>query len=300
MSAPTPEVPVTDPEPYPPERHLVRDLRFELEDVGPDTARAHLPITPELCRGTVLDPGPLLVVTDVLAGLLVGRVIAPDWMATAQLALHLVDPPGAGDPACTDVVVDATVRRAGRTTIVVEAGLAVAGPDGTPARGIGEAELTFARLPRRDGNLDIGDTPVAYGQRFTMSLPDSGLRGPYRDQIGVRVLDAPAGIVELDVVPFVRNSFGAINGGVVASLAHESAVAAADAVLGDVTATADVAVTYLSQGKVGPLRTTARVLRVDGPVALVRVEVTDPGLRDDDGAARLVVVAHVHCVRREG
>ena len=85
---------------------------------------------------------------------------------------------------------------------------------------------------------------------------------------------------------------------VVASLAQESAVAAAGAVLGDVTAAADVAVTYLSQGKVGPLRTTAQVVRVDGPVALVRVEVTDPGLRDDDGEARLVVVAHVHCVRR--
>ncbi|UDY34130.1 PaaI family thioesterase [Dermatobacter hominis] len=295
MSVQTPEDPSTAPSSYPPERHVVRDLRFELEDTGPDAARAHLPIRPELCRDGVLDPGPLLVVTDVLAGLLVGRVIAPDWMATAQLALHLVDPPGADDPALTDVVVDAAVRRAGRTTIVVEARLSATGSGGAD-RAVGEAGLTFARLPRREGNLDIGDTPVAYGQRFSMALPDSGLDGPYRDEIGVRVVAPEQGVVELDAVPFVRNSFGAVNGGVVASIAAEAAVAVAGTVLDGAVRAVDLTASYLSQGKVGPLRTSASVRRVDGPVALVRVEVLDPGLPDEDGRPRVVVVAHVHCV----
>ena len=295
MSVQTPEDPPTAPEPYPPERHVVRDLRFELEDTGPDAARAHLPIRPELCRDGFLDPGPLLVVTDVLAGLLVGRVIAPDWMATAQLALHLLDPPRP-DAGRTDVVVDAAVRRAGRTTIVVEAQLSATGPDAAGERVVGEADLTFARLPRREGNLDIGDTPVAYGQRFSMALPDSGLDGPYRDAIGVRVVAAERGVVELDVVPFVRNSFGAVNGGVVASVAAEAAVAVAGTVLDGTVRAVDLTASYLSQGKVGPLRTTASVRRVDGPVAMVRVEVLDPGLPDEDGRPRVVVVAHVHCV----
>jgi acyl-coenzyme A thioesterase PaaI-like protein len=295
MSAPTPEAPATDP-PYPPEQHVVRDLRFELEDTGPDAARAHLPIRSELCRDGRLDLGPLLVVTDVLAGLLVGRVIAPDWMATAQLALHLVDPPRVGEATCTEVVVDAEVRRAGRTTIVVDARLAATGPDGSVVLDVGEADLTFSRLPRREGNLDIADTPVRYGERFTMSMPDSDLDRPYRDAIGVRAMEAGDGVAELDVVPYVRNSFGAVNGGVVASLAVEAAVAAAGSVLDGTVRAVDVAVSYLSQGKVGPLRSRATVRRVDGAVALVRVEVEDPGLVDDEGRSRLVVVAHVHCL----
>jgi acyl-coenzyme A thioesterase PaaI-like protein len=296
MSVQTPGDRSATPTGYPPPRHVVRDLLFELEDTGPDAARAHLPIRPELCRDGRLDPGPLLVVTDVLAGLLVGRVIAPDWMATAQLALHLVDPPGADGPDRTDVVVDASVRRAGRTTIVVEADLSAAGAGGDARRSIGEAELTFARLPRRDGNLDIGDTPVAYGQRFSMALPDSGLTGSFRDAVGSRIVAGTEGVLELPVVPFVQNSFGAVNGGVVASVAADAAVAIAGPALGGTARVVDLSASYLSQGKVGPLRTTGSVLRIDGPVALVRVEVLDPGLVDDDGSPRVVVIAHVHCV----
>ena len=217
---PSPSPPEAVRESYPPEHHLLRDLPFEMEDTGPDTARAHLRVEPAVCTSGRLVVGPALVVADVLAGLLVGRVIAPDWMATAQLALHLVDPPSTGR-----VVIDAAVRRAGRTTIVVSAELWASDgsldehpphpglPEGGHAgrRAAGAAELTFVRLPRRDGNLDISDTPVRIGERVSMALPSSGLRRPYGDEIGVEVIDLGAGRTRMEVTPFVQNSFGAVN-----------------------------------------------------------------------------------------
>lgn len=280
---------MSDTEPYPPEHHVLRDLPFEMEDTGPDAARAHLDVVPEVCDGGRLSAGPVLVAVDVLAGLLVGRVIAPDWMATAQLALHLVDPPRSGR-----LVVDASVRRAGRTTIVVSAVLRACGDGGDePA---GTAELTFVRLPRRDGNLDIADTPIRIGERISMALPDSGLRSSYPDEIGVEIVDPTTGRAGLEVTPFVRNSFGAVNGGVVASLAAESASALAGVVLGRPARALDVVATYLSQARVGPVEARARLLRRDGPVALVTVDVEDGGIVGDDGAPRPALTAHVHCV----
>ncbi len=284
---------------YPPERHLLRDLPFEMDDTGPDAARAYLRLVPELFAAGRLDPGPLLVVTDVIAGLLVGRVIAPDWMATAQLALHLTNPPAEpvqlAAEVVAEIVVDAVVRRAGRTTIVVDAALSSSG--GAPGS-LGDAQLTFVRLPRRDGNLDIADNPVRYGERVSMALAGSRMRAPFGQAIGLvdaeAHVDGSSSVVELAVTPFVQNSFGAVNGGVVASLAAAAASRTAAEVFGGDAIALDVSVTYLSQGRVGPLRAHAAVLRRTGPTVLCRVEVTDPG-QLDSGGARVLVVAHVHC-----
>lgn len=291
-----------------------------MEDTGSSAARAHLRLVPEVFAAGRLDPGPLLVVTDVVAGLLVGRVIAPDWMATAQLALHLTNPPtdpatraateqpiDPADGAVGELMVDAAVRRAGRTTIVVDAALSSA--DG--ARSHGDAQLTFVRLPRREGNLDIADTPVRHGERVSMALADSGLRAPYAQAIGLEYVDGTPEATQLAVTPYVQNSFGAVNGGVVASLAASAAVRTAEGLLGGDACALDIAVTYLSQGRAGPLRAHATVLRRTGPTVLCRVEVTDSGQVDpvqDDPVqgdrvqgdpvqgARVLVVAHVHCV----
>ena len=128
---------------------------------------------------------------DVLAGSLVGRVLAPDWMATAELSLHLAHPPGTGE-----VVADASVVRAGRTTVVVDVGLRGAGADGAP---FGEAMLTFVRLPRRDTTIDLSTFEVRYGERTSFATEASGLTRPFADEVGVVVQDAPSGAVRVDV-----------------------------------------------------------------------------------------------------
>ena len=286
------------PSVYPPDDHVLRDLPFEMEETGPRSAVSHLRLTPNHCDHGRVDPATLLVLTDVLGGFLVGRVIAPDWMATAQLALHMFEHPGVGE-----LRIGATVVRAGRSTVVVSADIAVgparpaghgvsgAGSDGP--RRVGAAELTFVRLPRRDTTLDLPTDGPSAGRRLSLAVPGSGLTAPLRRSIGV---DESRGSVALEVTPYVRNSFGAVNGGVVAALAAAAAEGAAAERTGVPTRVADVVVTYLAQARVGPVEASASVLRVDGPVALVRVEVRDPGLPDDDGRPRVAMTAHVHCV----
>ena len=286
------------PSVYPPDDHVLRDLPFEMEETGPRSAVSHLRLTPNHCDHGRVDPATLLVLTDVLGGFLVGRVIAPDWMATAQLALHMFEHPGVGE-----LRIGATVVRAGRSTVVVSADIAVgparpaghgvsgAGSDGP--RRVGAAELTFVRLPRRDTTLDLPTDGPSAGRRLSLAVPGSGLTAPLRRSIGV---DESRGSVALEVTPYVRNSFGAVNGGVVAALAAVAAEGAAAERTGVPVRVADVGVTYLAQARVGPVEASASVLRVDGPVALVRVEVRDPGLPDDDGRPRVAVTAHVHCV----
>lgn len=286
------------PSGYPPDDHVLRDLPFEMEETGPRSAVSRLRLAPNHCHHGRVDPATLLVLTDVLGGFLVGRVIAPDWMATAQLALHMFEHPGVGE-----LRIGATVVRAGRSTVVVSADIAVgparpaghgvsgAGSDGP--RRVGAAELTFVRLPRRDTTLDLPTDGPSAGRRLSLAVPGSGLTAPLRRSIGV---DESRGSVALEVTPYVRNSFGAVNGGVVAALAAVAAEGAAAERTGVPVRVADVGVTYLAQARVGPVEASASVLRVDGPVALVRVEVRDPGLPDDDGRPRVAVTAHVHCV----
>jgi hypothetical protein len=48
--------------------------------------------------------------------------------------------------------------------------------------------------------------------RSTASRPNSHLTGPLLDEIGLRVVDAKTGQVELAKSEYIRNSFGTING----------------------------------------------------------------------------------------
>jgi acyl-coenzyme A thioesterase PaaI-like protein len=137
---------------------------------------------------------------------------------------------------------------------------------------------------------------VRYGERSSFALASSGLRRPFPDEVGVVVQEAAAGVVRVEVTDYIRNSFGAVNGGVVASVAAEAAHVACRPLLGEGTVVADVVVHYLTQGRVGPLVTQGRVVRSDRCGALVRVEVADAGDPDPTGVARVMVVAHVHCL----
>ena len=81
----------TAPAPYPPEQHLLRDLRFSFEHGENNTSRAWLPIVPELCADQGhARVGALATLVDVIGGGLAANAAAPDWIATADLTIHLV------------------------------------------------------------------------------------------------------------------------------------------------------------------------------------------------------------------
>jgi acyl-coenzyme A thioesterase PaaI-like protein len=96
---------------YPPAQHLLRDLDFEATVA--DRWRHRATYRPAGEGATVL--GGLLTVVDVLAGTVCMRAIDPDWMATSGMTFHL-----RGSLSSGALVVDASLLRAGRTTVTIE------------------------------------------------------------------------------------------------------------------------------------------------------------------------------------
>ena len=104
---------------YPPERHLLRDLRLSFEHGSDRTSRAWMPVAPELCAADgAVRAGALATLVDVIGGGLAAAAAHPGWIATADLTLHLVGAVTAGS-----IEARARVVHAGRTTVVIEVGL---------------------------------------------------------------------------------------------------------------------------------------------------------------------------------
>lgn len=271
---------------YPGPGHLLRHLPLELEVPGGREGRAHLRVDEHITEDDGSGPravvGALTTVVDVLAGAVVGRLVAPDWMATAELSVHLGSslPPG-------EVVMVAEAVREGRTTVVVDVAI-----DHARAGRSGEGLVTFVRLPRREGNLDISRFAPTPGERTGFGDPGEPPRhlGEIVEQI---VEDPRSGTTRTSVDDRIRNSFGAVNGGVVAGVAEAAGRAAASETVGAPLVTLDLTVHYLAQARTGPLVTAATILRSGSGGAVARVEVHDGGA---DAGARRCAIAHVTTV----
>jgi uncharacterized protein (TIGR00369 family) len=139
----------------------------------------------------------------------------------------------------------------------------------------GLATMTFAILERRP------DTPV-YARDFAtrhteLGLPGSGLSAPFAERLGIRVVDAAAGQVEIDMSPYVFNSLSALQGGAAAALVDVASAEFGRALLGAEVDTTDLEIHYLALGKVAPIRAQARVLGREARSAVLRVEVREAG-----------------------
>ena len=258
---------MTDSNSYPPDQHLLRDLRlsFAHDELGV-SSRAWLPVVPEICNDAgFARAGVLATLVDVIGGGLAAAAAHPNWIATADLTLHTV----AGAEPGTTVEARGRTLRAGRTTVVLEVDLV----DDTQ-RELGLATMSFSVLPRRDANPDILE--VATPGPTTMAASESGLRNPIADVLEVRVLDAATGAIELPVTDWARNSMGAMQGGVVALVADLAAEQALRAATGRAVTVADLHLVYLGFGRVGPIRTRVDVLAPD----TARVEIIDAGAED--------------------
>jgi uncharacterized protein (TIGR00369 family) len=263
-------------EAYPPHHHILRDLRVCLEFRGHGRAVVRAPVVPEICtEDGDLQIGAVATLIDVLGGALTVRAVHPDWIATASLSVHLTGRPGSDGIAAAGEVI-----RAGRTMAIINVDIQEAGGDPyVPPGSIGTGMMTFSRLPRREDTpalqLDM-DRPGT----FDFATEGSGLKRSYRDAAGVRVLDEGSGVAEIEMKDYVRNSVQVLQGGMIAVLADVAGETAAGAVSARRMTTKDVAIQYLSQGKRGPFRTRARVVRMTDDTALTRVEVIDRGMED--------------------
>ena len=264
---------------YPPDVHILRDLRPWTERDA-DGSRSYFDVVPEACGpGGMLRAGVLATLVDMAGGEAAVNAARPNWVATSDLVLHVTGAVSQGR-LCSI----ATVLRTTRSTIVLEVALSL---DGRP---VGLATMTFAVLTARNEVQRMGTGTLE--PRTDFGLPGSALRVPIDEALGLRVVDPASGVVELDLTPYVVNSLGALQGGVVAIALEAGACERGRALLGGDVSTLDLAVNYLSLLKKGPGRTRTRVLREAENEALVRAELRDAG-QDD----RLCTVATVLVTR---
>jgi uncharacterized protein (TIGR00369 family) len=276
---------MAEPAAYPPDRHLLRDLRLESEHRPDGTSTAWIPL-PAGARTESGAPllGAVTTLVDALGGGMALPAVQPNWIATADLTLHLV--PGAAAGVDT-IEARGKVARAGRTTVVLEVEL-FDRPGGAP-RGL--ATMTFSVIQRQVEAPVWNRDPDAV-HRMTLAIPGSGLDGIHlHDALGVRVVDATAGVVELPIEDYTRNSFGAAQGGAFGALAGAAAEAALGEACGVPVDAVDLHLTYLELGRVGPLRTRATVLRASPLEGAARIEIFDSGADD-----ALTTWATVACV----
>lgn len=253
---------------YPPDEHVLRDLRVTSWIDAPDHGYAEMPVAPAvLDRSGAVAVGALASLVDIACARVCFAAAHPNWIATADLSVATGAPVTGGT-----LRAEARLVKAGSKLLSIDIDLG----------GAGTAAASFARIPREASDVDR--PPPQVGQRLTMPLTGPPSDRPLVERMGIRVVDGGA---ELDRTDYVRNSFGTINGGVLGFLV----AAAAEHATGLVAA--DLVLRYLGQTKVGPARAVATVVRDGADHAVCDVHVRDAGA---DGSA--LARATVTTVRR--
>ena len=255
---------------YPPPVHVLRDLGIDIEHVEVGRANGWLPLRPAITledgRGRI---GALTTLIDCVGGAIAGPLVAPGWMATADLSVELFAPWTEGW-----VRAEGHTLRSGRSTVVLQIDL-VREVDEVPC---GRGYLTFAVLPGRDNNpIMDGEQPLG---RRSFGDEHGGL-DPIVTSLGVEV--AGPGSIHTPVSPYSRNTLEAMHGGVVALLidvASESALAPRlaehDLDMRSAHATA-LSLTYLARNTTGPVSAQATVESLEHAMATTTVTVRDEG-----------------------
>jgi acyl-coenzyme A thioesterase PaaI-like protein len=263
--------PDAPPREYPPPEHILRDLQLEMETGPENYFCSRMPVVPEILTADGrVEASVLATLADLAGATVTFQFLLPDWMATADLAVHLLEA-----PIGTTLVARPRILRAGRRTIITE--VAIEDEGGSSTRPVGHATLTFARIERPDLTLHLNpeDAPTER-QRKSFGTPGGGLHTGHREQTGIRIIDAERGICILDRTDYTLNSFGTLQGGSVAALA-ESAAESLIIAKGRTPVTEDLTIRYLAKGPQGPYRSEATLLRCREDEALARVEVHDTG-----------------------
>ena len=130
----------------------------------------------------------------------------------------------------------------------------------------------FASVARRPGDpAKIAFDPAKRSPFFRGVRP---VDEPLVEAAGIRVIDGGAGVVEVEIVDELRNPAGALQGAMVALVAEVAAEEMISARAGRPGLVCDLDIRYLSQARVGPVRTRSEWLG-DGPESGILVELHD-------------------------
>jgi uncharacterized protein (TIGR00369 family) len=269
---------------YPPAQHVLVDLAIEIDASDPQAAVARLPVSPQVTAADGgVHLGVIATLVDMVGGAIAMRALHPDWMATADMSVQTMR------PSCGPVLeARATVLRRGRTTLVVEVFVYDGTGETTP---VAWSTLTFAVLPRNDGALidDLSTVPA------TSSFGSGHLEDHVLNLVSIGD-DQDTGGVSMPVVDYVRNSFGALQGGMVALLGEVAGARAVASALAPALGTdrpvsaVDLQIAYLATSRVGPIVTSVRSVSTDPVVGSGRAVME---LRDTGANHRLTTVISV-------
>lgn len=245
---------------YPPPGQVLSALGIEVSWPDHETMRGRSTVDVGLLGrdGRPGGVGALVPIVDLVAGIRSTALAGGDWLATSDVWLHERSPLERGP-----IDLSTRVLRAGRRTIVTTVEVSTVGEP------IASASVEFTRIRREasaHATTDSRGVPA-----WTRLGGGPLLDEPLGEACGFRVVDAERGRVELDRGPFVANSTGTLQGGVVALLAD----VAAAAFVGPGSRCVDLEYRFLAPTADGPARTSAELLRVDGAHHVVRVEVVD-------------------------
>jgi uncharacterized protein (TIGR00369 family) len=165
--------------------------------------------------------------------------------------------------------------------------------DGGGSVPVAWATMTFAILPGQSPTSTL-EVPAELSDRW--SFVGAGLETSVVEALAISVVDAGEGRVAMPVREYLFNSFGAVQGGVMALLggvAGAEMVGEASGVGSESVVVTDLQVAYLALGRVGPIVSRSRVL--DGGDGASRgcavVELVDEG-----AGGRLTTVVNVGAV----
>lgn len=268
---------------FPPSDHVVRDLAVSI-DRSENGVALRLPIVPAIFDATGRPRvGVVAVIADMIAGQTAIREVAPSWIATSNLGLQVAELPSAGH-----LVARPKVLRKGNTTIVIEVSIEHA----ESAREVGLSTLGFSILPRRNAMQAAIQQARDSGGDAIYAPQGGGFSKPLLEAMGI-AFDAKApGVAEVAVDPYLQNTLGALQGGVVAILVEATAERLAASLLGAPVRVRSIELQYLKLGRKGPIRAQARELARTAAGSIVRVELFDRGDGDP-----LLTVATVHVER---
>jgi acyl-coenzyme A thioesterase PaaI-like protein len=248
-------------------REVGRYFRVSLRETAEGAMLGTAPIADHMCGPDgVVRAGALLTMLDMVGGLCGGLASLPDgWVVSTNLAARIAHAKHVVAP----LLLEADVLRRGRNNVVTGVRAYDVGGELLVAEGV----LTSAILVPEDG-------PLAWERPVVLEIGDAEEDlPPLTTWLGARAVDRET--VAIDLRDELRNPWGILHGGIVATLVDLATEHATDGAI------VDVVLHFLAPNRVGPVSARARELgrRPDGRVCRVELR--------DEGADRVTAVAVV-------
>jgi uncharacterized protein (TIGR00369 family) len=253
-------------------RHVAEYLRLQRWEVPPPAGAegfseigGRVPVDDHLRNAAGgLRTGALLTCLDSLGGLLSGLSVHPRWIVTTSMTATVASLTHTGP-----LGMHGAVLRRGRNTVVT--GLDVVDEGGGDRR-VAVATMTCAVL-------DPGDRDLHFERPYSTPMPPPRADAPRPEEFFC-IEPGSGPVTTLRLADQLRNPWGILHGGAVATLAEVAACRAVEArgngPVGPLAA-ADMVLHYLHPNRVGPVEARCEVLGSGPERALVRVAVHDLG-----------------------